>query len=94
MTWRQGIARAPLEWHESPNQSARAVRVPHLIVMHRWANKPALTAADARSKYRGNINYMCTGSKKVSAHIVYGGSLINEACQPTRFRHARSAEVS
>jgi hypothetical protein len=84
----------PLEWQESPNQSARNVRVPHLIVMHRWGNKPASTGADARSRYKGNIRFMCDHSKEVSAHIVYGGSLLNEACQLVAWDEKAWTEVA
>lgn len=60
----------------TPNESARvpADRKPTLIVVHAWGNEPATTAAQARSLFLGNCNYMRTPGRD-SAHVVYGGKL-------------------
>jgi hypothetical protein len=70
-----------LELVDSPNQSKRLDPLPHLIVMHRWGNRVATTLRAARSRYQGNIRFMCNPREEVSAHIVYGGGLLGEACQ-------------
>lgn len=68
-----------LPYLASVNQSARvpADRRPTLIVVHAWGNPPATTAAEARARFAGNVNYMRTPASQVSAHVVYGGTLGN-----------------
>ncbi len=65
-----------LAWRETPNQSARQHGAkPRLVVVHRWGNPPATTRTEAVSRLAGNVNYMCSPTTDVSAHVVYGGSL-------------------
>lgn len=69
----------PLPFADTPNQSARLIRRPHLLVLHRWGNTPARTESEARSRLKGNIAWMQNPAKDVSAHVVYGGGLLPPA---------------
>lgn len=66
-----------LPFLDTPNQSARVPldRKPTIIVAHAWGNAPAKTAAQARSRFAGNVNFMRDAASEVSANVVYGGTL-------------------
>jgi len=74
----------PLHFERSPNQSIRSYwpfsKVTGVCV-HRWAVAPQTTKVGALSTYHAVVNRMCESSAQVSAHIVYGGSLVGEATQ-------------
>lgn len=75
-----GYVLPKLVWKESPNQSTRTQPV-SLVVAHRWGNPPATDKKQAQAGYDSNVRWLSTPSAQVSAHVVYGGSLVNEATQ-------------
>lgn len=70
-----GVVLPELVWRPTTNESARH-GTPHLVVIHRWGVAPAHTAAAAQSTFTGVVNGMLDPRREVSAHVVYGGSLI------------------
>lgn len=66
-----------LPFEGTPNESARLPGVrPHLVVLHTWGVPPATTPSGAVSRFEGVVSYLSKPSTQVSAHVVYGGTLI------------------
>ena len=64
-------------FQQTPNQSARLAGVqPHLVVLHTWGVPPATTPSGAASRFEGVVSYLSNPRVEVSAHVVYGGTLI------------------
>jgi hypothetical protein len=70
-----------LVWKESPNQSDRHGATVSLIVAHRWGSPVAHDKKQAQSRYDGNVAWLRNPDADASSHVVYGGSLVNEAAQ-------------
>jgi hypothetical protein len=82
------LARKPvvlpvLKWDETPNQSDRSLGAGgvRLVVAHRWADPVPRNVSEALGFYHGTINHLKEPPTDASAHVVYGGSLVDEATQ-------------
>ncbi len=71
------IVLPPLPFQATPNESTRAPgSKPHLLFLHTWGVAPARTAAEAVARFEGTVAYLSRPDVEVSAHVVYGGTMI------------------
>lgn len=67
----------PLPFQATPNESQRLHSArPHLIVVHSWGAPVATTQLEATRRFEGVVAFLSNPRTEVSAHVIYGGSLI------------------